>query len=128
MDKYIKKDPSKYKGCINLDIIGNGDHLYYIEESICMGKLVKNDINLNKEIVNVCNNLGYHIEGTPLEYAGDDGPFILAGVPTAYLAKLISASWPYLHTYIDDFEVVDINGLTVIAEIVSNFIYKLAIQ
>lgn len=128
VDKFVKKDPSKYKGCINLDIIGNGDHLYYIEESICMGKLVKNDSNLNKEIVNVCNNLGYHIEGTPLEYAGDDGPFILAGVPTAYLAKLISASWPYLHTYIDDFEVVDINGLTVIAEIVSNFIYKLAMQ
>ncbi len=126
--RYVQKDPSKYKGCINLDIIGNGDHLYYIEESICMGKLVKNDDYLNRELINVCNDLGYCIEGTPLEYAGDDGPFILAGVPTSYLAKLISPSWPYLHTYMDDFEVVDINGLTVIAEIVSNFIYKLAMQ
>ncbi|MCX6262342.1 MAG: M20/M25/M40 family metallo-hydrolase, partial [Bacteroidia bacterium] len=99
VNKYIKNDPSKYKGCINLDIIGNGDHLYYIEESICMGKLVRNDPNLNKDLVEVCNSLGYYIEGTPLEYAGDDGPFIMAGVPTSYLAKLISPSWPYLHTY-----------------------------
>lgn len=50
----------------------------------------------------------------------DDGPLILAGVPTSYLAKLISSSWPWLHTYMDDFEIVDVNGLTVMVEIVAN--------
>ena len=126
VDKYIKKDPSKYKAAINMDIIGNGDHLYYIEESICLGKLVKNDPKLNRKVCEISKELGYSIEGTPLEYAGDDGPFILAGVPTAYLCKLINPSWPWLHTYMDDFNVVDVNGLTVIAEIVANLLWHLA--
>ncbi len=126
VNKYVESDSSRFKGCINMDIIGNGDHLYYIEESICMGKLVKNDARLNDGLVNLCSELGYHIEGTPLEYAGDDGPFIMAGVPTSYLCKLISASWPYLHTYMDDFSVVDINGLSVMVEITANYLWRLA--
>ena len=109
-----------------LDIIGNGDHLYYITESICLGKLVRNDPDLNRKLCRVCDELGYIIEPTPLEYASDDGPFLLAGVPTSYLAKLISPSWPWLHTYMDDFEVVDVNGLTVVAEIVANTVWRLA--
>jgi hypothetical protein len=109
-----------------MDIVGNGDHLYYISESICLGKLVKNSPQLNRTLVQVVEGLGYAIEGTPLEYASDDGPFILAGVPTSYLAKLISTSWPWLHTYMDDFKVVDINGLKVMAEITSATIWKLA--
>jgi hypothetical protein len=126
VNRYVCPDPSRYKGCINLDIIGNGDHLYYIEESICLGKLVRTDSRLNHTISGVCADLGYCIRSTPLEYAGDDGPFILAGVPTSYLAKLISSSWPWLHTYMDDFEVVDVNGLTVTAEIVANSVWQLA--
>jgi hypothetical protein len=70
--------------------------------------------------------MGYVIEGTPLEFASDDGPFILAGVETSYLAKLISTSWPWLHTYMDDFKVVDINGLKVVAEISAMTIWRLA--
>jgi Zn-dependent M28 family amino/carboxypeptidase len=126
VNKYVEKDPSKYKAAINMDIIGNGDHLYYIEESICLGKLVKNDPNLNKTVCKISEGLGYHIEGTPLEYAGDDGPFILAGVPTFYLCKLINPGWPWLHTYMDDFSVVDINGLTVVTEIVANSLWHFA--
>jgi len=124
--KHVRPAPSKYVGCLVLDIIGNGDHLYYVTESICLGKLVRNDPELNDRIRRVCDELGYLIEPTPLEFASDDGPFILAGVPTAYLAKLISPSWPWLHTYMDDFEVVDVNGLTVVAEIVANTILRLA--
>lgn len=124
--RYIDHQTSRYKGCVNMDLVGNGDHLYYIKESICMGKLVQNDAILNEKLVGTCNDLGYHIEGTPLEYAGDDGPFIMAGVPTAYLCKLISSTWPYLHTYMDDFSVVDINGLSVMVEIVANYIWRLA--
>ena len=126
VEKYVQPNKDKYKGCINMDIIGNGDHLYLIEESICLGKLVKNSPKLNAEIAEVCDDLGYEIRTTPLEYAGDDGPFILAGVPTAYLAKLISPSWPWLHTYMDDFEVVDVNGLTAVCEIVVNSIRRFA--
>jgi aminopeptidase YwaD len=128
VQKYVKSDPSRYAGCVNLDIIGNGDHLYYIEESVCLGKLVKTDPGLNHLIDRTCEDLGYCIESTPLEYAGDDGPFILAGVPTSYLAKLISSSWPWLHTYMDDFAVVDVNGLTVMVEIVANTLWMLANQ
>ena len=123
---YVRADPSAYVGCIVLDIIGNGDHLHYVTESICLGKLVRNDAALNRRLCRVCDQLGYVIEPTPLEYASDDGPFILAGVPTSYLAKLISPSWPWLHTYMDDFEVVDVNGLTVVAEIVANTIWQIA--
>jgi aminopeptidase YwaD len=126
VDKYVKKDPSKYKAAINMDIIGNGDHLYYIEESICLGKLVKNDPELNRKMCKITEDLGLYIEGTPLEYAGDDGPFILAGVPTGYLCRLITASWPWLHTYMDDFNVVDINGLMSVAEIAANSLWHLA--
>jgi hypothetical protein len=126
VNKYVKANPGSYKGALVLDIIGNGDHLYYITESICMGKLVQNSPWLNGVVEKVCDQLGYVIEGTQLEYASDDGPFILAGVPTTYLAKLISNSWPWLHTYMDDFSVVDINGLTVIAEICANTLWQLA--
>ena len=116
--------------CIKLflprDIIGNGDHLYYITESICLGKLVQNSTTVNRLIDRVCNDLGYVIEGTQLEYASDDGPFILAGVETSYLAKLISTSWPWLHTYMDDYKVVDVNGLKVVSEIAATTIWRLA--
>jgi hypothetical protein len=88
--------------------------------------LVKNSPEINTFLETVCSDLGYVIEGTPLEYASDDGPFILSGVPTSYLAKLISSSWPWLHTYMDDFNVVDINGLKVMAEITSTTLWKLA--
>jgi hypothetical protein len=126
VQKYVKPDPSAYKAALVMDIIGNGDHLYYITESICLGKLVQNSPWLNKRLEDVCAELGYVIEGTILEYASDDGPFILAGVPTSYLAKLISSSWPWLHTYMDDMTVVDINGLTVMAEITANTLWQLA--
>ena len=126
VEKYVKPNPSAYKASLVLDIVGNGDHLYYITESICLGKLVRNSPELNEELKGVCGDLGYEIRGTQLEYASDDGPFILAGVPTSYLAKLISSSWPWLHTYMDDFEVVDVNGLTVMAEITANTIWRLA--
>jgi putative aminopeptidase FrvX len=128
VEKYVKPDVGQYKAALVLDIVGNGDHLYYITESICLGKLVKNSPELNQELIQTVEGLGYVIEGTPLEYASDDGPFILAGVPTSYLAKLISSSWPWLHTYMDDFKVVDINGLKVMAEITSATIWKLANQ
>jgi aminopeptidase YwaD len=126
VEKYVKPNPSQYQAALVLDIIGNGDHLYYITESICLGRLVKNSPTINAFLARVCDDLGYVIEGTPLEYASDDGPFILAGVATSYLAKLISSSWPWLHTYMDDFDVVDINGLKVMAEIVATTLWRLA--
>lgn len=126
VEQYVKPNPGLYKGALVLDIIGNGDHLYYITESICLGKLVKNSPSINSLLTKVCDSLGYVIEGTPLEYASDDGPFILAGVETSYIAKLISTSWPWLHTYLDDFRVVDINGLKVVAEISALTIWELA--
>ncbi|KPK81023.1 MAG: hypothetical protein AMJ81_10970 [Phycisphaerae bacterium SM23_33] len=124
--EYVRPDPSRFVGTLVLDIIGNGDHLYYVTESVCLGKLVRNDPQLNAKLCRVCDRLGYVIEPTPLEYASDDGPFLLAGTPTSYLAKLISPSWPWLHTYMDDFEVVDLNGLTVVAEIAANTIWRIA--
>jgi aminopeptidase YwaD len=126
--QYVQPNPEKYRGALVLDIIGNGDHLYYITESICLGKLVKNSFVINGLIEKVCDDLGYVIEGTPLEFASDDGPFILAGVETSYLAKLISTSWPWLHTYLDDINVVDINGLKIVAEISAITLWRLANQ
>ena len=125
VEKYVKNNPTKYKGVLNMDMVNLQDHLYYIEESICLGKLVKNDKGLNRKLVKVCDKLGYHIEGTPLEYARDDGPFILANVPTSYIFGAIpNLSW--LHTYMDDYDIININGLTGTAEIAANFIWRLA--
>jgi Zn-dependent M28 family amino/carboxypeptidase len=126
---YVAKhvtDPSKYKGCLVMDIIGNGDHLYYITESNCLGKIVQNSPWLNERLAKATADLGYVIESTTLEYASDDGPFIFAGVPTSYLCKLITPSWPWLHTYMDDFRVVDINGLKPVAEIAAVTLWRLA--
>jgi aminopeptidase YwaD len=128
VERYVRPNPDAYKGALVLDIIGNGDHLYYITESICLGKLVKNSVPINDLIKEVGDDLGFVIEGTPLEFASDDGPFILAGIETSYLAKLISTSWPWLHTYMDDYKVVDINGLKVIAEISAIALWRLANQ
>lgn len=125
VSKYVEPNLSNYKGVINMDMINNSDHLYLIEESICLGKLVKNDKVLNRKIVEVCDSLGYWIESTPLEYAGDDGPFILAGVPTSYLFSLTPPmSW--LHSYVDDFDIVNINALTSVTEIAANSIWRIA--
>lgn len=125
VSKYVT-DPSKYKGCIVMDIVGNGDHLYYITESNCLGKIVQNSPWLNEYLAKVTADLGYVIEPSPLEYASDDGPFIFAGVPTSYLCKLITPSWPWLHTYMDDFKVVDINGLKPMADITATTLWRLA--
>ena len=108
-----------------MDMINITDRLYYIEESICLGKLVKNDKEINEKIKKVCSKLGYHIEGTPLEYAGDDGPFILAKVPTSYLFSATS-NMSYIHTDYDDYDMININGLTTVAEIAANTIWLLA--
>jgi len=121
-------DPAKYKGTIVMDIIGNGDHLYYITKSLCLGKLVENTPWLNQFVAQVTADLGYVIEPIQLEFASDDGPFLLAGVPTAYLCKLITPSWPWLHTSMDDFQVVDINGMKVVAEIAGTTLWRLANQ
>jgi aminopeptidase YwaD len=128
---YVKRyvtDPSRYKGVIVMDIIGNGDHLYYITRSLCLGKLVENTPWLNRLLERVTADLGYVIEPMQLEFASDDGPFLLAGVPTAYLCKLITPSWPWLHTNMDDFQVVDINGMKVVAEIAAVTLWRLANQ
>ncbi len=60
--KYVKPDPSKYKAALVMDIIGNGDHLYYITESICLGKLVRNSPEINGFLEKICSELGYMIE------------------------------------------------------------------
>lgn len=80
---------------------------------------------INKKIQKVCKKLGYHIEGTPLEYAGDDGPFILAKVPTSYIFA-VTTMFSYLHTDYDDYDKININGLTTVAEIAANTIWLLA--
>ncbi len=35
-------------------------------------------------------------------------------------------TWPWLHTYMDDIDVVDIDGLIAVAEIVANTLWDLA--
>lgn len=125
VNKYVRSNPEKYKGVLNMDMVNLQDRLYYIEESVCLGKLVKNDSVINKKIQKVCKKLGYHIEGTPLEYAGDDGPFILAKVPTSYIFA-VTTMFSYLHTDYDDYDKININGLTTVAEIAANTIWLLA--
>lgn len=125
VNKHVKTNLNKYKGVLNMDMINLQDRLYYIEESICLGKLVKNDEVINRKLKKVCDKLGYYIEGTPLEYAGDDGPFILANVPTAYILS-VTSNFSYLHTDYDNYDVININGLTSVAEIAANTIWLLA--
>ena len=54
VEKYVKPNVAQYKAALVLDIVGNGDHLYYITELICLGKLVQNSPELNRTLVQVC--------------------------------------------------------------------------
>jgi aminopeptidase YwaD len=114
------------KACIVMDLVGNGDKLYYITESIYDGQLVENSKELNARVTAVTESLGYRIHPTVLEFASDDGPFVAAGVPTTYLCRCISNSWPWLHTYMDDDDAVDENDLKVVAEICAATIAEIA--
>lgn len=114
------------KACIVLDLVGNGDKLFYITESIYDGQLIRNSEELNHRVADVAEELGYLIHPTHLEFASDDGPFVAAGVPTMYLSRCISNSWPWLHTYMDDNDAVDENDLKVVSEICAESIARLA--
>ena len=114
------------KACIVLDLIGSGDKYYYVTKSLYEGEVVENSARINSLIEDVSRKLGFSIEPTILEFASDDGPFIKAGVPTSYICRCISKSWPWLHTYEDRPDVIDPNALKVTAEIVANTVLALA--
>lgn len=114
------------KGVIVLDLVGSGDKYYYITKSLYEGELVENSSQINSKIEEIANSLGFEIQPTILEFASDDGPFIEEGIPTSYICRCISKSWPWLHTYQDNPDVVDPNALKVVAEIVTNTIVSLA--
>lgn len=114
------------KACIVLDLIGSGDKYYYITKSLFEGEIVENSKWLNSTIEEVTRSLGFSIEPTVLEFASDDGPFIRAGVPTSYICRCISKSWPWLHTNEDKPDIVDPNALKIISEICINTLLILA--
>ncbi len=114
------------KACIVLDIVGSGNKYFYITTSIFAGRVVENSPWLNQLLVDTAQGLGYMLEPTILEFASDDGPFIDAGVPTSYLCRCISTSWPYLHTYMDDPDIIDYNALKVLSDLCAGCLLKLA--
>ena len=117
---------SDVKACIVLDIVGSGNKYHYITTSVFAGREVENSPWLNKVLADQAEEMGYHLEPTVLEFASDDGPFIQAGVPTSYLCRCISTSWPYLHTYMDDPDVIDCNALKVLGDVCAAVLLKLA--
>jgi Zn-dependent M28 family amino/carboxypeptidase len=117
---------SDIKACLVLDIVGSGNKYYYITTSVFAGEVVENSQWLNETLVDRARELGYMLEPTILEFASDDGPFIEAGVPTSYLCRCISTSWPYLHTYMDDPEIIDYNALKVLTDICASTMLELA--
>ena len=117
---------SKVKACIVLDIVGSGNKYFYITTSVFAGRIVENTAWLNEMLVGTADELGYMLEPTVLEFASDDGPFLEAGVPTSYLCRCISTSWPYLHTYMDTPDIIDYNGLKVLTDLCAAAVWKLA--
>ena len=81
---------------------------------------------LNQKLVETAEGLGYMLEPTILEFASDDGPFIKAGIPTSYLCRCISTSWPYLHTYMDAPDIIDYNALKVLTDLCASSILEIA--
>ena len=114
------------KGVIVLDICGGGDKYFYVEKSMWDGELVYNSKKINKMLEETCDGLGLDIQPTPLEFASDDAPFIKAGVETSYICRLISMSWPWLHTDLDTPRIVDIAALKVLSEMSINTLMRLA--
>ncbi len=114
------------KACIVLDIVGSGNKYYYITTSVFAGEVVENSSWLNQVLSEQAADLGYHLEPTQLEFASDDGPFLRAGVPTSYLCRCISTSWPYLHTYLDDPDIIDYNALKVLGDLCATALLKVA--
>lgn len=124
--KSLGKAASEVKACIVLDIVGSGNKYFYITTSVFAGEVVENSPWLNQHLVETAEGLGYMLEPTILEFASDDGPFIKAGVPTSYLCRCISTSWPYLHTYMDDPDIIDYNALKVLTDLCASSILELA--
>jgi len=108
---------SDVKACIVLDIVGSGNKYFYITTSIFAGRMAETAAWLNERLVDTADQLGYMLEPTILEFASDDGPFIAAGVPTSYLCRCISTSWPYLHTYMDTPDIIDYNAMKVLTDL-----------
>jgi len=116
----------KIKACLVLDLIGSGDKYYYVTKSLYEGRIVENSEELNSLVSKVAQALGFSLEPTILEFASDDGPFIEAGIPTTYLTRCISKSWPWLHTHEDKPDVIDPNALKIVSEICLNALLVLA--
>lgn len=124
--KSLGGDAASVKACIVLDIVGSGNRYYYITESVFAGRIVRNTAWLNDLLSATADELGYMLEPTILEFASDDGPFLEAGIPTSYLCRCISTSWPYLHTYMDTTDIVDYNALKVLTDLCASALSKLA--
>lgn len=126
---YVKKHISEMKNvkaCIVMDLVGGGDQYYYITKSLYEGKVIENSPQINNILEKTAAELGLNIRPTILEYASDDAPFIVSGVPTSYICRCISKSWPWLHTWLDTPDVVDPNALKVTSEICINTLLKIA--
>lgn len=117
---------SNVKACVVLDLVGSGDKYYYITRSLYEGKVIEDSSWLNSVLEEVTHSLGFSIEPTILEFASDDGPFIKAGVPTSYICRCISKSWPWLHANEDTPDIIDPNALKVVGEICINTLLTLA--
>jgi len=126
---FVKQHKDKLqnlRACIVIDLIGSGDKQLYVTENAYEGRITRSAAWLDQKLVGIAEELGYYLEASTIDYAGDNGSFQEAGVPTSSLGASLRICWPFLHTYLDDIDAIDPNRLKTMGDIVGVALWRLA--
>lgn len=119
-----KQELKDIKALVNVDMVAVGSKLKIITEGHWRDKSIKTTPSLNRLLFQTARKLGYKAEyGTCILGTSDEGRFIDAGVPSAWLWK---PDDPYYHTMEDTADKVNANDLKAVADIVASTVLQLA--
>jgi len=122
--KSHKQELKDIKALVNVDMVAVGSELKIITEGHWPDKSIKTTPWINSLLFETARKLGYKAEyGTCIHGTSDEGRFIDAGVPSAWLWK---PDDPYYHTLEDTADKVNANDLKAVTDIVCSTVLQLA--
>jgi aminopeptidase YwaD len=122
--KLHKEELRDIKALINIDMVAVGSEIKIITEGHWPDKTIRHTPWINRLLLRTAKELGYKAEyGTCLTGCSDEGRFIDAGVPSAWLWK---PDDPYYHSMEDTADKVNANDLKAVADIVGSTVLQIA--
>mgnify|MGYP001041898879 CR=1 FL=1 len=122
--KSHKHELRSIRAVINVDMVAVGSQLRIITEGHWPDKSVKTTPWINRVLYQTAQQLGYRVDyGTCSLGTSDEGRFIDAGVPAAWLWK---SDDPFYHTVEDTADKINPNDLKVVADIAGSAVLQLA--